>query len=395
MKTQILRPIFSENQILSAADVNAIVNHSRDADARHSRYLHSWGIASGLQLQAEEIEVTAGTTYLEVSVTPGVAIDGCGREIVVTEAFRLSEDVFDQLNVAESATGKDDPPKYPVFLYGRDQRQQSSATSLSICRSSDPTRTIEGFEVTFGRIGTAAELDEQFYDNLCQRISASGNSGWKILLGFVEWDGNHFTAVAEEADGVGRRYAGVKAEDVSAQNDRLTLRSADRSVNDKAALVIDNENDGEMRFGLQDRNGSVVPVFTVNAKGDVIAEGKILGAIAGGVQVESGVITDGALVPLPAGITKKQVDDGEASIQVHLSPRYQQQLAFLPTAAAGEYWTMQPLECYADGRRVICTVLWQQTNLNFSVAAPGPIPSMVLPGVCDYQVFGFVKEGGG
>ena len=143
-----------------------------------------------------------------------------------------------------------------------------------------------------------------------------------------------------------------------------------------------------MRFGLQDSNGEVVPVFTINAKGDVIAEGKILGAIAGGVQVESGVITDGALVPLPAGITQQQIDDGEATIQVHLSPRYQQPASLLPAPDVGEYWTMHPLECFADDRRVVCRMLWLHTDI---AGAGGIISSMVLPGVCDYQVFGFVK----
>ena len=386
MSTQILRPIFSENQILSAADVNSIVNHARDARSRHNRYLHSWGIAEGLQLQTEDLQDSSGT-YLEVNVTPGVAIDGNGREIVVPEAFRLSEDIFDQLNVAESVTDPNNPPKYPVFLLGRDKRQQDSAMKQSTCFGNEPTRTLEGYDYTFGRVGTAAELDNQSSLSPDQEISASangnGNGNWKILLGFVEWDGNHFSAIAEEDGGIGPRYAGVRAEDVSAQNDRLILRSADRNISDKAALELDNENGGEMHFGLQDSKGQVVPVFTVNAKGDVIAKGKILGAIAGGVQVESGVINDGALVPLPAGITQQQLDSGEASIQVHLSPRYQQP-ASLPPLATNEYWLMQPLECYVQDRRVVCRVRWESTN-----NASGPF---VLPGVCDYQVFGFVKK---
>ena len=387
MSTQVLRPIFNENQILSAADVNSIVNHGRDADARHYRYLHSWGIAEGLKLQEEKREDPAGP-YVEVSVTPGVAIDGNGREIVVTEGIRLSEDTFDQLNVAQS----NPELKYPVFLLGRDRPLQASAIAPSVCHSGEPTRTEEGFEITFGRVGDAAELETQTPIPVRQGISVASFSAWKILLGYVKWDGNHFNAIAEEDGGVGRRYVGVNAEDVSAQNDRLTLRSADRKISDKAALVIDNENDGEMRFGLQDNNGKVVPVFTVNAKGDVIAEGKIIGAIAGGVQVESGVITDGALVPLPAGITQQQIDDGEATIQVHLHPRFEPPPnPILPAPTAGEHWTMHPLECYADGRRVFCRVLWQETRL---LAADFPITNFVLPGICDYQVFGFVKEKG-
>src|SRR5262245_23945563 len=125
MSTQITRPVFSENQILSAADVNGIVNHARGALARHGRILHSWGIASGLQLQAEERQDNSGN-YVEVTVSPGIAIDGRGREIVVTEDFRLSEDLFDQLNVAQSVTDPSNPPKYPVFIVARDQRQPGS-----------------------------------------------------------------------------------------------------------------------------------------------------------------------------------------------------------------------------------------------------------------------------
>lgn len=383
MSTQVLRPIFSENQILSAADVNSIVNHGRDAGARHHRYLHSWGIAEGLKLQEEKREDPLGT-YVEVSVTPGVAFDGNGREIVVTETVRLSEDTFHQLNVAQSNLELN----YPVFLLGRDRQLQASAIAPSVCHSGEPTRTEEGFEITFGRVGDAAELENQASTPLGQGIPASDLGAWKILLGYVKWDRPraHFIGIAEEDNGIRRRYVGVRAEDVSAQNDRITLRSADRKIGDKAALVIDNENDGEMRFGLQNSNGTVKPVFTVNSKGDVKAEGKILGAIAGGMQVESGVITDGALVPLPAGITQQQIDDGEATIQVHLSPRYQQP-ASLPFLAVPAYWVMQPLECYAQDRRAICLIRWEASD---NTAGP-----FVLPGVCDFQVFAFVKAEGG
>ncbi|MEZ6134610.1 MAG: hypothetical protein R3C53_06850 [Pirellulaceae bacterium] len=358
MSSPILRPAFSENQILSASDVNGIVDHARNALMRHNRHLHSWGIADGLDL-----DVRSSASGLEIYVTAGVAMDGSGREIVVGEDERLSEDLFDRLNVAESTVDPNNPPKYPVFIRGRDQMQPATMATKTACQQRGSTRTLEGHEITFGRVGDAA-------------LPQPANNVWRILLGFVEWDGNNFTAAHSTADGIRRRYAGVQAEDVSAQNDSLTLRSANRETDDKAALIIDNENDGEMRFGLQS-DGVVMPVFTVNAKGDVIAKGKILGAIAGGVQVESGVITDGALVPLPAGITQQQVDSGEAEIQVHLSPRYQQ-----PAMFSSSIRVMHPLECYANERRVTCRVLWRRMDNT------DPI---VLPGVCDYQIFGFVK----
>jgi hypothetical protein len=246
---------------------------------------------------------------------------------------------------------------------------------------------IEGFNITFGRVGDAMELDTQTED------TAAASGGWRILLGFVEWNGDRFSASHEEADGIARRHAGVRAEDVTAPNERLSLRSADRTVADKATLVVDNENGGEMRFGLQNEQGEVTaPVFTVNANGDITAAGKSLGAIAGGVQIESGVVTDGALVPLPAGITQAQVDSGEASIQIHLSPRFQRPSAFpnpnvFPVLPAGEFWYMRVLECYAEDRKVHCLVQWLRSD-----GLAGPPGPMILPGVCDFQVFGFVKE---
>lgn len=382
MSTAISRPVFTENQVLSAADVNAIVNHARDSRQRHDRCLHSWGIADGLGLVAVA-RSDAGGKYVEVSVAPGLAIDGGGREIVVTESVRLSEDAFDQLNITDSAN---DPELhfYPVFLVGRDLQGAAAARRMSACLENPTTRIVEGYAIDFGTLGAAAELDLQMAPDP-DAPAGTRPAPWKILLGFVSWDGLHFAAVRDEDGGIGRRYAGARGGDVTGLGDSLVLRSAARTLPDKAALVIDNTDGGQMRFGLQDSLGQVVPVFTVNAQGDVMAEGKILGAIAGGVQVESGVVTDGLEVPLPAGITQQQIDSGGASVQISVTPRYQQP-ASLEALAAGEYWLMQTLDCRVDGRRVICLVRWTPTA--------GAFPTRVLPGVCDYVCMGFVKQEG-
>ena len=383
MSTAIARPVFTENQILSAADVNAIVSHARGSRARHDRYLHSWGIANGLELVGTPRTDTAGP-YVEVTVSPGLAIDGSGREIFVTESVRVSEDAFDQLNITDSAN---DPTQhfYPVFIVGRDEQGGAAARRTSVCLENPSTRVSESYFITFGSLGSAADLDKQVVPDPDAPVG-SGQAPWRILLGFVSWNGTRFVSVRHDDGGLTRRYAGVRAGEVIGLGDSLVLRSAARTVSDKAALVVDNTDGGQMRFGLHDSLGTVVPVFTVNSKGDVIAEGKILGAIAGGVQVESGVITDGLEVPLPAGITQAQVDSGEATLQIQVQPRFQQP-ASLPALAAGEYWIMQPLDCRVDGRRVVCLVRW--------VPTAGAPPVMVLPGVCDFVVMGFVKPAEG
>ena len=92
MSSRIERPLFYENQILGAADLTATVEHSRSQQARHDRSLHLWGIASGLELTGNDKQTAQGVAYQEITLSPGIAIDGTGREIVVPEAERLSED---------------------------------------------------------------------------------------------------------------------------------------------------------------------------------------------------------------------------------------------------------------------------------------------------------------
>jgi hypothetical protein len=115
----------------------------------------------------------------------------------------------------------------------------------------------------------------------------------------------------------------------------------------------------------------------VDADGNLTVSGKIVGALAGGVQVESGVATDGMLLPLPPGITQKQIDDGAVVVQTHVTPRFQSP----PGLAASEKWFPHVYECVADDRRVRCRVRWIQTQ--------GGSGTLDLAGVCDYVLMAF------
>ena len=67
-----LRPAFHEGQVLAAADLSATVAHARAAAARHSRYLHEWGIAEGLALVTENrTDPATNARYVEVTLSPG------------------------------------------------------------------------------------------------------------------------------------------------------------------------------------------------------------------------------------------------------------------------------------------------------------------------------------
>src|SRR5262249_13775504 len=242
--------------------------------ARHNRYLHLWGIATGLDLEGKDKETASRTKYQAITVSAGIAIDGTGREIVVPESEPLSEDLFDQLNIAIA----DPDAWYPVFLVGRDEPAPQQPFALGSCDTSQPKRKLEGFEVTFGRPGDELDLDAQDAPDISD---GPGSATWRVLLGFVQWIAaiKRFKAVGNESGGIGRRYAGVQADVVAARGGQLTLRTRAGSEAGKPAVVVTETDGGLLQFGLLTDQGAVTEVFSVNGKGDVKARGKISGAV--------------------------------------------------------------------------------------------------------------------
>jgi hypothetical protein len=377
MSTTVQRPGFYEGQIIAAADLNGVVSASRMALAQHERYLHAWGIAQGLTLTGVARTTSGGVNFQEVTLGAGMAVDGTGRHLVLAADERLSEDTFDSLNVAIN----DPTAYYPVFIVGRDESKATAGNISSACNTGGISRVTERVDVVFGRVEDAADLLKQKVPAVdAGPADGTSSAGWRVLVGFVKWDASikRFTAIATTSDGVGPLYAGVSADEVITHTTHVVLRAGPRGQNGAAALAVENANGGELRFGLQNTAGDVVPVFTVNAKGDLHTEGKITGAIAGGVQVQGGVAFDGALLPLPPGINGDQVDSGSVLIQTHVSPHYA--VPAMPPPIGGE-WMMQPIECRVDGRRVFCRVRWRPSA--------GAAAEVILPGACDYLLMAF------
>ena len=372
------RPTFFEGQIIAAADLNAAVETARVGLAQHERYLHLPGIAEGLELSATERQTLSGDTYQDVTVTTGLAVDGNGRHLALTESERLSEDVFDQANVAIS----DAAAWYPVFLTGRDDTPTTSGAPQVACYGNAPTRVIEIVDIGFGRVEDAADPQNTATTDVAAGPDAE-NTPWRVLLGFVQWNAaiKRFAAVADTSDGVGRTYVGVRAAEVEAEGGILSLRSAAKGESGKAAVQIDGSGDGELRFGAQNSSGTVVPVFTVNANGDVFAAGKISGA-EGGAQFQSGSAFDGTLLPLPPGVTADQVAQGKVTFLSQVTPHYGPPP--LPPAPVNHRWLMTPLECRVDDdRRVHCRVCWTRTD------ALAPLPE-IRAASCDFTLIAFV-----
>lgn len=94
---------FFPRQLLTADDLRAEQEYSREKQRRHNRLLHGWGVVCGLEVV---LDPQAGP--LAVRICPGYALGPFGDEIFVPEAA--------QLDLTYCARPSGDPcnPEYPV-----------------------------------------------------------------------------------------------------------------------------------------------------------------------------------------------------------------------------------------------------------------------------------------
>ncbi|MEV4319038.1 hypothetical protein [Actinocrispum sp. NPDC049592] len=363
-----LRPAFHEGQVLAAADLAATVEHARGAAARHAKYLHDWGIAEGLALTTESrTDPATKGRFVEVTVSPGMAVDGTGREIVVPSPVVLRESDFAEVNGAD---GLPDEP-YPVFLTAIDRSGTGSCAA---------NRVEETYQVLFGRLGDERLVAEQQAPPVGTPL-ASPPARWLVLLGYVQWGDGHFMGVVPTARKVGPRYAGVRADTVTARSGSLTLRTSS-AVEGQPAVVVSGGEQPELVFGLYQGGGAVSPLMTVAANGNLSIEGSFSGRMSvGSVLVTSGIATDGMLLPLPSGVTREQVADGRVVVHVQVTPRT------VPTATA--FALQSPVDVGVDGDgRVRCRV-----RVYDPTAAPAVVTEQ--PGAVDFLVLAAVPATNG
>lgn len=373
---EVARPSFYEGQVLSAADLDLGQEYGRGALSRHERYLHTPGIATGLELTVDD-----STGTVQVQLSAGMAIDGTGRQIVVDREETLSPEILDSQGVlipadTDPAVKQEDRPWHPVFLSARDE----SATPPSLARGcgsgAQPNRTNENYTISFGFPGDVAG------DGTVAEVSdgPDPSASARVLIGYVQWDGasNFADAKALPPNYPPTPYAGVRADEVVARSGTLAIRADLGDTRAKQpALILDSDKGGEMRFGLQDDSGKIVTVFSVDAAGNLFLSGAITGPIGKSTMwAESGTVTDGMLIPLPAGVPQDQVDAGKIVLHITVSPRQTADLR-PPSTSAGTF-IKEAFECRVDGRRAYVRDRW------FDVTALGT--PKLLPSACDYVI---------
>lgn len=379
------RPSFYEGQVLAAADLEASVAHARGGLARHERYHHTSGIVTGLALTGEDRADDAGTPYQDVTLEAGIAVDPGGRQIVLPAEELLDADRFDQVNGA----GADEQGWYPIFVRGGDVSQPiSQPFGAEPCGSAAlPTRVVETATIEYGRLGDTA--DGPGDQSVGVGDGPPATSG-RVLVGYVRWSAaiRRFAEVATEPPGPPpASRSGVAGDEVAARAGRLELRTGLGRVAGTPAIHLEDTDGGRLSFGVINGSGEVEAVFSIDAAGNITTDGSLSEGtlISGSAHVASGVATDGVLLPLPAGVTEQDVEDGSVVVHVEVSPLRPGSAAPLNGADVVEI----PTECEVDAdRRVRCRTRW--VDLGDLANIPAAVPS-----ACRYLVIAAVPATGG
>lgn len=360
MATTIERPVYFEGQILGANDLQQSLDYSRDENARHERYLHSWGIAEGL-----DVKQRADDFVLE----PGFAIDSSGAPIVVPESVVLDR----QQLIDEALLSGSDEGRFPVFV-ARAESDQTGGQEVGRCSSGAATRRSESFAVRFRRIATGWDQDAgQAPPAVTDGPDDARESSRVVLIGFVQWtneDGGQIVGFSRRDKDIIPRYAGVRADEILGRGGTLTLRSRKPALTDAPMVIVDHHDENRtFVLGLDDGKGSINEVLTVDAKGNVKAKGNIqadgslTGSIkSGDVLVESGLAVDGVTLPLPSGIDEAQVLDGSVVVHITVTPRIDFEDAPKTTTTPpvpDPSFLPVIVECSTDDQRIVrCTIRW-------------------------------------
>ncbi|UZK70303.1 hypothetical protein OKW76_04460 [Sphingomonas sp. S1-29] len=384
------RPAFAEGQILAATDLAQLSSYPRAREERHSRFVHRWGIVTGLALETEAAEDTSGNAFVRVFVTPGLAVDGEGRELLVTERALVDPDRF-----RKSISNIDKTAAYPVFLRSQYRASGPDPTRVGPCGSATGGGAVEeAYEISFGSPG------DETGDQVASAISNAptpeeGSTSWLILLGFVKWDSapNNFVAIDADAAARHRPFIGINAAVVAGDGGQVQLQARREVAAGDAVFQLLQTDDGpELRFGAFKASGQDIdPLLTVDAKGDLTTLGSLTGRRTGNsVQVQSGVASHGVILPLPPGVTQAQVDAGEATVHVHVAPLIDPAAAPVP----GADYAALVQECRVDeDRRVQCRIAWCSLPFGTPMTVLGA--AMVSgPGAVSYLV-AVATSGGG
>jgi hypothetical protein len=234
---------------------------------RHNISQHSWGIVQGLEPRLVE-----GTLYL----TPGLAVDKFGRELVVDRLQRLAQEAFVDLDATqlevwiEYATAPTAPPPKGYQSGGANGiGQYYRVAEQPRIRLSKPSPNATP-RLPAGTTPTDLEFDAT--------RAAPEDRRWPVFLGKVTFDKKN-ADVPYTVDLAGRPYAGLVGEGVTAPSGRARVQIGSEDPADPVRFaVFIPAADEQPRFAME--------AGKLAARGEATVEGNL--TVSGG-SLEIGV----------------------------------------------------------------------------------------------------------
>lgn len=128
------RPNYFAGQLLTADDLRAEQEYHLHSRWQHNRLLHGYGIVVGLEVGIQEND--DGST--QVIVSPGYALDGWGRELVVTAPLGVY-----------LPGDRHDLTLYLKYVERADDNADKQNIAPTFGESAQVTRSTESAQVTF------------------------------------------------------------------------------------------------------------------------------------------------------------------------------------------------------------------------------------------------------
>ncbi len=238
MAEEIERVHYYQNEYLGAEDFRAEQAYHRDMRRRHNVGHHRWGIVTGLEL-VQIAKPNGGGAY-DVYIYPGFAIDGFGREIVITAPHKLDAALF------RSFTGTN---VYSVWIAYRELTDTPPANGYELCDNGDQNKRVhEEFVpviqppspthlaiVVDGRTPpvrtlTTPETDVAIPEDESvpyQDFPDAANARWLVRLGSVTWNATapgQFEQTTPDRLIEGRVYTSIIASEILTPSTTLTMR---------------------------------------------------------------------------------------------------------------------------------------------------------------------------
>lgn len=250
---EITRVNYYERQFLGVADFRDEQSYHVEMRRRHNLSNTTWGLVTGLMLT--ELEKEGGSGEVEVSVSPGIAIDGFGREIVLLSSVRIDPALMQNFAVDNH---------YEIWIAYSEERFRNPAYGYGSCDVADQRgRVRETYKICVGPRTTThdpitvagdtvddAHLLEDLSVPYQQFPAAGADDLWLVRLGSARWDGTKFVAAAVGRLRESRTYIGAVARTILAPMAKLNIRERDPAygavkVTIEGSLTVEHNITGE------------------------------------------------------------------------------------------------------------------------------------------------------